>query len=122
MIDHISFASIPVTDLDRAIAFYRDVLGLGVDTDSEYMPSARWVMMRPGDARTKLHFDLVETMPKATKPAIPFISTDVSGDIEKVRAAGGTIDAEPGPAPWDADTTFAMFRDSEGNQILLSSR
>ena len=122
MIDHISFASIPVTDLDRAIAFYRDVLGLGVDTDAEFMPGARWVMMRPGEARTKLHLDLVETMPEATKPAIPFISTDVAADIEKARAAGATIDAEPGPAPWNAETTFAMFRDSEGNQILLSSQ
>ena len=122
MIDHISFASIPVTDLDRAIAFYRDVLGLGVEMDSEWQPGMRWVTLRPGEARTKLHLDLVETMPEATKPAIPFISTDVAGDVEKVRAAGGTIDAEPGPAPWDTETTFAMFRDSEGNQILLSSR
>lgn len=122
MIEHISFASIPVTDLDRAIAFYRDTLGLGVDTDSEFMPGMRWVMMRPGDARTKLHFDLVEKMPDATRPAIPFISCDVAGDVERVRAAGGTIDVEPGPAPWNAETTFAMFRDSEGNQILLSSQ
>ena len=121
MISHISFASIPVTDLDRAIGFYRDVLGLDVDVDAEFMPGMRWVMMRPGEQPTKLHFDLVEEMPEATKPAIPFIA-DVAATIEALRAAGATIDTEPGPAPWDADTTFAMFRDSEGNQILVSSR
>lgn len=121
MISHISFASIPVTDLDRAIGFYRDVLGLNLDTDAEFMPGARWVTMRPDDQPTKLHFDLVEEMPETAKPAIPFIG-DVAATVEAARTGGAEITQEPGPAPWDAGTTFAMFKDSEGNLILVASR
>ena len=122
MISHIAFHSLPVTDQDRALEFWRDVMGFTVTTDADYMPGQRWIMLRPGTARTQLHLDLVEEMPERSKPAIPLITEDVAGMIERVREAGAEIDTEPQPAPWDADTTFAMFRDSEGNLILLSSR
>ena len=122
MISHIAFHSLPVTDQDRALAFWRDVMGFTVTTDADYMPGQRWIMLRPGTARTQLHLDLVEEMPERSKPAIPLITEDVAGMIERVREAGAEIDTEPQPAPWDAETTFAMFRDSEGNLILLSSR
>ena len=122
MIDHISFASIPVTDQDRALAFWRDVIGMTVDTDAEYMPGNRWIMLRPGDARTKVHLDLVEEMPEQTKPVLPLIAPDVEGFVAGLREHDVTITQEPAAAPWDAATTFAMFNDSEGNLILVSSK
>lgn len=75
MISRITFASLPVTDLDRALAFWRDIVGLEVTADSEAVPGMRWIMLRPQGAETQLHLDLVETMPKATKPALPLISS-----------------------------------------------
>lgn len=122
MIDHISFASIPVTDLDRALAFWRDVMGLDVETDAEWQPGMRWVTLRAGDSRTKLHLDLVSEMPKQTRPVLPLIDTDVAGTTERLRAADVKIVREPGPAEWDEGTTYTMIHDSEGNLILLSSK
>ena len=122
MISHISFHSLPVTDQDRALAFWRDVMGFQVTVDADYMPGMRWIMLRPGGAETQIHLDKVETMPQRDKPAIPLIAQDVAAAIEKIRTAGATITTEPQPAPWDADTTFALFLDSETNLILLSSK
>lgn len=122
MISHISFHSIPVTDQDRALAFWRDVMGFTVTVDADYIPGMRWIMLRPGDAETQIHLDKVETMPEREKPTIPLIAEDVPAVTETVRAAGGTITTEPQPAPWDEGTTFAMFKDSEGNLVLLASR
>lgn len=121
-IQHISFVSIPVTDQGRALSFWRDVVGLTVDADTEYMPGQRWIMLRPGDALTKIHLDLVEEVPTSTKPVLPLITTDVAGMVERLRAGDTEIVQEPAEAPWDGTTTFAMFHDSEGNLILLSSK
>ena len=122
MISHISFHSLPVTNQDRALAFWRDVMGFTVTVDADYMPGMRWIMLRPSGAQTQIHLDLVEEMPERDKPAIPLIAPDVAATIETIRAADARITQEPGPAPWDQDTTFAMFNDSEGNLVLLSSR
>ena len=121
-ISHISFHSLPVTDQERALAFWRDVVGLTVTVDADYMPGQRWIMLRPGDAETQIHLDLVEEMPEREKPAIPFNCPDVEGMIARLKANDATVVQDPSPAPWDAETTFAMFNDSEGNLILLSSK
>lgn len=122
MISHVSFLTLPVTDQDRALAFWRDVVGCTVTVDADYMPGMRWIMLRPGEAETQIHLDLVEQMPQRDKPAIPLVAHDVAATIETIRASGARIAQEPGPAPWDKDTTFAMFDDSEGNLVLISSR
>ena len=122
MISHISFHSIPVTDQDRALAFWRDVMGFSVTVDADYMPGMRWIMLRPDGAQTQIHLDLVEEMPAHDKPTLPLIAPDVAAAVDRIRAGGGEITTEPGPAPWDAGTTFAMFKDSEGNLILLASQ
>jgi catechol 2,3-dioxygenase-like lactoylglutathione lyase family enzyme len=36
-----------VDDLDEALAFYRDLLGLRVDTDQELAPGQRWLALVP---------------------------------------------------------------------------
>lgn len=122
MISHVSFHSLPVTDQDRALEFWRDVMGFEVTVDADYVPGTRWIMLRPGAGQTQIHLDKVDQMPVRDKPAIPLIAPDVAAATETVRDAGATVVAEPQSAPWDATTTYAMFHDSEGNLILLTSQ
>ena len=122
MISHVSFASVPATDLDRALAFWRDTVGLEVTVDSDAIPGMRWIMLRIGSSETQLHLDHVEAMPAAERPALPLIAPDVPAAVETLRAKGVEIVMEPKPAEWDAETTYALFRDSEGNVILIASR
>ncbi|MEL6997751.1 MAG: VOC family protein, partial [Pseudomonadota bacterium] len=121
MISKISFASIPVTDLDRAKAFWSETMGFEVSVDVEAIPGMRWIMLRVGTAETQLHLNDVKEMPETSMPALPFTASDVSGTIEDLRAKGVEIVREPGPAEWDASMTYALFRDSEGNVIMVGS-
>lgn len=122
MISHITFHTLPVTDQDRALSFWRDVMGFEVTADAEYMPGQRWITLRPGEAETHIHLDLVEEMPERDKPAIPFIAPDIGALVDHLKAKEVEIVQDLAPAPWDASTGFAMFSDSEGNLVLLSSK
>lgn len=50
-ITHASFVTLPVTDQDRALRFYRDVLGFEVTADLD-MPPGRWLQVAPKGAQT----------------------------------------------------------------------
>ena len=91
------------------------------NTNADYLPGQRWIMLRMEGARTKIHLDLVDALPANEKPALPLIVPDVAGMITRLGDQGVEILQEPAQAPWNEATTFAMFKDSEGNTILLSS-
>lgn len=121
-VSHVSFMSLPVTDQDRALAFWRDVMGFVVTTNADHTPGMRWIMLRPAEARTQIHLDKVEAMPpQGEKPVLPLEAPDVPEIVARLRSHGVEIVKDPGPAPWNAEVTYAMFNDSEGNLILLSS-
>ena len=110
-----------VDDLDRAVAFYRDVLGLPLI--ARFDP--------PGLA----FFDLGTSrllLEVAATPAILYLGVDdVASATEELRALGVTIESEPhvihqddtglfGP-PGEAEE-MAFFRDSEDNLVGLAGR
>ncbi|MEM6667072.1 MAG: VOC family protein, partial [Pseudomonadota bacterium] len=64
----INFISIPVTDQDRALAFYRDVVGFTTHTDALMGPEFRWIFMAIPGAETLLHFDEPRAAPRAETP------------------------------------------------------
>ena len=122
MISHVTFASIPATDLDRAKSFWTDVVGFDETYDAEAKPGLRWIMLTPPGAQTAIQLNRVEAMPATVMPALPLVAPDVAGTVEALRGKGVEILSEPGPAPWDETMTMATFRDSEGSKILLVSR
>jgi catechol 2,3-dioxygenase-like lactoylglutathione lyase family enzyme len=110
-----------VGDLDRAVAFYRDVLQLALI--ARFDP--------PGLA----FFDLGPTrllLEAGAPPAILYLGVDdVSSATDQLRAAGVAIDAEPHVihvdevgqfGPVGAAEEMAFFRDSEGNLLGLAGR
>src|SRR5262245_6629188 len=54
MIKAIKFASIPVKDQDRALAFYTEKLGFKVFTDSPFDDKQRWIELGIPRADTKV--------------------------------------------------------------------
>lgn len=122
MLSHVPFTSIPVTNQARALAFWRDVVGLKVVADVDYKPGSRWIMLGVGDSPTRIHLDHVSEMPMTTAPALPLAAHDVPAAVEQLRKRGAFIKKEPAEAPWDPEIMFAIFVDSEGNDILLQGR
>jgi methylmalonyl-CoA/ethylmalonyl-CoA epimerase len=110
-----------VEDLDRAVAFYRDVLQL--ELIARFDP--------PGLA----FFDLGPTrllLEAGAPSAILYLGVDdVSSATERLRAAGVVIESEPQVIHVDDDGQFgpageveemAFFRDSEGNLLGFAGR
>lgn len=121
MVTHLRQVALHVEDMDRAIAFYRDVVGL--DYIARFDP--------PGLA----FFDLGGTrllLEAGAPPSLLYLGVDdVGGMTERLRQAGVTIDSEPhvihvdetgqfGP-PGEAEE-MSFFRDSENNLVGLAGR
>lgn len=120
MFGHVSFTSIPVDDFGRARGFYAEKLGFEVSVDAPYGED-RWIMLEIPGARTRVHLER-RSAETALRPVLPLIAADVPGAIAALRDRGVEIVTEPKPAEWDATTTYAMIRDSEGNLVLIASR
>ena len=120
MIEHVKFAHLPVFDQDRALAFYRDRLGLEVVADAPFDQHRRWIELAIPGARTRLWFAPREDDAPSAEPSQIFISDDIRDDYERLRRRGVSFIAEPGPAPWNESELYAMFNDSEGNLLVLS--
>ena len=120
MIKAIKFASIPVNDQDRALKFYTEKLGFRVITDAPFDDKQRWIELGIPRAETRLVLFTTD----AFKPMIggfmnvAFTCDDVETTFKQLKARGVDFIKEPTKADWG---TFVMFKDSEGNQFVLSS-
>jgi predicted enzyme related to lactoylglutathione lyase len=121
MIKRIKFLGIPVHNQDRALKFYTEKLGFRVLTDQQFSERQRWIELSIPGADT----GIVLFTPEGHEDRIgTFINTSWEVDnIEKtyaeLQAKGVEFASPPQKQPWG---TFAMMKDSEGNQIVLSSR
>ncbi|MEO8480349.1 MAG: VOC family protein [Gemmatimonadota bacterium] len=121
MIRRIKFASVAVSDQDRALEFYTSKLGFAVKTDQPMGPGMRWIELRIPGAETSL---VLFTPPGqedriGTKSNIVFGADDIEATHAELVARGVVFDSPPTTQPWG---TFAAFSDPDGNQFVLSSR
>jgi predicted enzyme related to lactoylglutathione lyase len=121
MIRQVKFVSVPVRDQDRALAFYRDKLGFKVGTDQPFDEKQRWIEMKIPGAET----GVVLFTPQGQEDRIgtffngSLACDDVRKTYEELKARGVEFQGEPKKEPWG---TYAVFRDSEGNSLVLGSR
>jgi catechol 2,3-dioxygenase-like lactoylglutathione lyase family enzyme len=109
---------VPVSDQDKAIAFYRDKLGFEVTADVAYGEGERWVEVRPpgGGAALALTLPQGDYQP-GRMTGISFMTADPRADYEELKANGVDVDDEllggEGPVP-----LMFFFRDGDGNHLL----
>lgn len=119
MITHVKFVSIPTADQDRALEFYTTKLGFEVVTDQPFDEKQRWIELRIGRSDTRF----VLFSPDGMQPGMHFNGALAADDVEKTHqqlaARGVEFPTPPQKAPWG---TFAIFRDPDGNQFVLSSK
>jgi catechol 2,3-dioxygenase-like lactoylglutathione lyase family enzyme len=120
MIVHVKFVSIPTTDQDRALAFYTEKLGFKLVTDQPFDDKQRWIELRVGNAETRVVLFRID---KGASPGSPFNGALACDNVQKtydeLTARGVAFDSPPQEQPWG---TFAIMRDPDGNQFVLSSR
>lgn len=112
----VSQVSMRALDLDRAIAFYRDILGLDLLSEHEGM-----AFVLAGSVRIML---AVPQSPEFDHPGsiLYFDTRDIDADCDALRTLGVEILREPFVVHHEDSHEFrlAFFRDSEGNTLGLS--
>ncbi|MFN3522211.1 MAG: VOC family protein [Phenylobacterium sp.] len=121
MFRHVKFASAPVRDQDRAVGFYRDVLGLTLVNDTPYGDDWRWIEFEIPGAATRILFARAGAEAPGPEPALILVCEDVDAAHSELAARGVRFTQEPTAAPWSPQERFALFADSEGNVVMLGS-
>jgi catechol 2,3-dioxygenase-like lactoylglutathione lyase family enzyme len=114
----ISVISIPVSDQDRAKAFYTEVLGFEEVTDTPYRDGLRWVQLRPPGSDTS--FTLVTwfpAMPAGSLQGLVIETPDVQAAYLDLLEKGVHFTHEPREEVWG---TFTTFSDPDGNSMVLA--
>jgi catechol 2,3-dioxygenase-like lactoylglutathione lyase family enzyme len=121
MIKGIKFASVPVRDQDKALAFYTEKLGFQVLTDQAMGPGQRWIELRIPGAATELvlftppgHENRIGTFQHVT-----FYSDNVEKTYAELVGRGVQFKHPPKKEQWG---TFTTFTDPDGNEFVLGSK
>jgi predicted enzyme related to lactoylglutathione lyase len=107
MIDGISRVWLPVSDIDAAVAFYRDSLGLEVEEHD-----GDWAEVRAGDALIGLN--ATESPSGSGGAVIAFSVDDLERTVERLEGAGVELAGAVSEHPWGR---IAPFKDPDGNDL-----
>ncbi|MFC8918027.1 VOC family protein [Streptomyces sp. NPDC047821] len=124
---------IAVDDHDKAIAFYRDALGLEVRNDVAF-EGMRWVTVgSPAQPDVEIVLEppladphapeadrraMAELLAKGMLRGVIFATDDVDATFERVREAGGEVIQEPIDQPYGVRD--CAFRDPAGNMLRFN--
>ena len=129
----VSQCFIAVDDHDKALAFYRDALGLEVRNDVAF-EGMRWVTVGspsqpdveivleppvadPGAANADREAG-AELLAKGLLRGVIFRTDDCDAAFERIRSAGGEVLQEPIDQPYGVRD--CAFRDPAGNMVRLN--
>ncbi|HEX2370106.1 MAG TPA: VOC family protein [Acidimicrobiia bacterium] len=119
---------VPVSDIDKALAFYRDQFGFAVDLDDQVSEDERLVQLTPPGSGCSIQLKTTE-MPPGSLRGLQIVVDDVAAaraelldrgaDISGVRhfEAGAWVDGPGGR--WNS---FAFLSDPDGNTWVLQER
>jgi catechol 2,3-dioxygenase-like lactoylglutathione lyase family enzyme len=125
---------VPVTDQERALAFYTDTLGFEKRSDFVYGGGIRWIEVAPPGAANTISLVPPDEGRSVGSVAAhcAFVTGDIEGDHAKLRASGVEVDDEIGrtgtprtglvsedmSVPDPVPAQFC-FRDPDGNRFLI---
>lgn len=110
--------AVNVQDLDRAVAFYRDIVGLPF----LFQAGPNLAFFQCGDVRIML--DIPEDERFAGRASVLYYKVaDIQAAFEEIRSRGAEVEGEPhmiARMP-DHELWMAFFKDTEGNFFALMS-
>lgn len=118
MIDNwkIELIAFPVTDIDRAKAFYVDQVGFVLDHDMSPTDDIRFVQLTPPGSACSIAFGKgVSTMQPGTQNAVQIVVPSATAAYEHLTANGVECN-EPVDEGWGL---FVYFSDPDGNEWAL---
>jgi catechol 2,3-dioxygenase-like lactoylglutathione lyase family enzyme len=123
MITHVKFVTISTSNQDRALAFYTEKLGFKVVTDQPYDEKQRWIELRIANSDTCfVLFDMTGAGAMMKEGGLfngALACDNIDKTYEELKAKGVEFIGPPTKQEWGS---FAMFKDPDGNQFMLSTR
>ncbi len=123
----IDTVAIVVSDRRKAIRWYRDVLGLEVAyigpnegstaAEGSSTDPGHWVELGPRRPRTRVHLCEMGGTMEPGPTGITFLTDDIRGDYERMRAKGVRFLYPPKKMDWGE--WLCEFVDPDGNQVDL---
>jgi predicted enzyme related to lactoylglutathione lyase len=120
---------VPVTDVDRAKAFYAEKLGFNVDVDHSAGEDFRVVQLTPPGSAASLTLMKNSPMAPGTLHGVHIVVPDIEAAREELVGRGTDVSdffhfTEAGQTPGlDPERrnygTFASIKDPDGNTLLL---
>jgi catechol 2,3-dioxygenase-like lactoylglutathione lyase family enzyme len=127
----LQYTNVTVNDVDEAVAFYRDALGLEVRNDvangglrwvtlgSPGQQSPEIVLSEPHAGRSQADGDAMqELLAKGVLPMLVFSTDDLDATFEQARGTGAEVLQEPIDQPWGPRDS--AFRDPSGNMVRIA--
>ena len=127
----LQYTNVTVNDVDEALAFYRDALGLEVQNDvssggfrwvtlgSDAQPGLGIVLSEPHAGRSKADGDAMqELLTKGVLPMLVFSTDDLDATFETLRSSGAEVLQEPIQQDWGPRD--CAFRDPSGNMVRIN--
>jgi predicted enzyme related to lactoylglutathione lyase len=128
----ISHSFITVDDQEKALAFYRDALGLVVNTDAPLGPFRWLTVSAPGQPGMEIVLAtpdmghgpddteaLKALLAKGALNGVLFTTDNCDATFEQVRATGAEVVQEPIDQPYGVRD--CAFRDPSGNEVRIGS-
>jgi uncharacterized glyoxalase superfamily protein PhnB len=113
--------SLTVKDLQKSVAWYRDVVGFGVERTFDRDGKLVVVSLKAGDVKINLNQDDGAKGWERTK-GLGFsigiwTNEDIDGIASRIKANGGQLDSEPVDAPWGA--RYFRLTDPDGYKLAV---
>lgn len=121
--------AVVVADRRKAIAWYRDVLGVPVAYIGPSTPNpeptvqgtpddpGHWIELGPRAPRTRVHLCEMGGQTEPGPTGITFLTDDILADYERMRAKGVAFQGPPERMEWGE--WLAQFEDPDGNVFDL---
>ena len=112
LVADIHHVSLNVTDTERALGFYRDVLGLALLDRPAFAFNGAW--LDAGNGR-QVHLIETDAVPSDVGQHFAFLVDDIDGVVAAVRAAGYSVPDPKTVQGGVARQTFVL--DPDGNRV-----
>lgn len=108
----LELVSVPVSDIDRAIAFYTEQCGFVLDHDHRVSEEVRFVQVTPPGSACSILVGHLSGMEPGSQRALQCVVADADAALAELVAAG--VEAQGvDEQPWGR---FVYFADPDGNQ------
>lgn len=117
-LQHISVASVYVSDQDKAIDFFVNKLGFDLVSDDQFGEGQRWVEVKTPEGQTSINISKASEfgMTLGNFAGLVFYSDDVKGTVADLRSKGVEITEEANEQMWGVQ---AQFKDPDGNTYVI---